>query len=205
MQVAETQIAQRLEAMTEINDTIDSDLITGSKADLTYKNGYTFSFGLRVAISILSVFGVFAIVSGGPGYIIGPIILFFGSYALTSTYGTDVSLSNNYVRVYSSSYGIKRGKWVPTVLMPDITVLKMGKSVGMNQIFGPGEVKLEKAVYEVYVLTANHRKRLLLCETESGKTAFETAKMLADKMEKNLVQFNPIISQRTRNMRYERH
>lgn len=191
--------------MNELKDTLDSGSITESKADITFKNGFSFGQGLRIALGILGFFGLMALISGGAGFIIGPIIVSISAYVLTSTYGTEISLSNNYVRAYTRSFGIKRGKWVPTVLLPDMTVLKMGKAMGMNQVFGPGEVKIESTVYEVYLLSANHRKRILLKETTDGKEAFIVAQELSEKMGKNLVAFNPVISKATRARRYERH
>jgi len=191
--------------MTDLKDTLDAGLITSSKVDIKYRNGYVFSKALRIAISFFTVVGLGALFSGGAGYIIGPILLFFGLYALTAHYGTEISLNNNYVKSYSSSFGVKKGKWKPTLLLTDISVLKMGKTVHMQQSFGTSSVQLDNNMYEVYLLAPNHRKRMLLRETNSGKEAIETAQYLSEKMNKNLVEYNPQISQRTKNMRYERH
>jgi hypothetical protein len=191
--------------MDELRDALDSSSITDSVIDITYHNGYTFSLGLRIAISFLGVFGIFAIISGGYGYVLGPPILLFTFYAHTSTFGMDISLSNNYIREYSKSFWYKRGKWVPTQLLPDITILKMGKSIGVNHMYSEKTAQFTKTVYSVWILSANHRKRLLVRETESAATAYEVAVFLAEKMGKNLVDFNPVISQATRAKRYERH
>lgn len=190
----------------DIDDAIDSAALTNSKADIRYRNGFSFSSILRISSAIFALLGLIAIISGGAGYILGPIFIVIGIYVNSSTYGTEISMSNNYIRVYSTSFGIKKGKWQSTALLPDICILKMGKSVSVNHIFGAGAVTLEgDAVYEVYVLTVNHRKRLLLCETSSAKEAGEKARFLAEKMQKNFTTFNPIISEKTRSMRYERH
>ncbi|MFT5821213.1 MAG: hypothetical protein ACI8ZM_002462 [Crocinitomix sp.] len=191
--------------MDDLKDTLDSSSITDSVVDVQYHNGYTFSFGLRIAISFLGLFGLFAVFSGGPGYLLGPPILLFTFYAHTSTFGTDVSFSNNYIREYSKSFWIKRGKWKPTVLLPDITILKMGKSIGVNHVYSEKTTQITKTVYSVSVLSANHRKRVLIRETESAADCYEVAVFLSEKMSKNLVDFNPVISQATRDKRYERH
>ena len=191
--------------MDELKETLDSSSITDSVSDVTYHNGYTFSFGLRVAISFLGLFGLFAIISGGPGYVLGPPILFFSLYAHTSTFGTDVSFNNNYIREYSKSFWFKRGKWKSTVLLPDITILKMGKSIGVNHVYSEKTSQVTKNVYSVWVLSANHRKRVLIRETESAVDSYEVAVYLSELMGKNFVDFNPVISQATRAKRYERH
>lgn len=189
-----------------MDEIIDSNSITDSKADIRYRNGYAFSLVLRVSSGIFAVLGLIAIISGGAGYILGPIFVLTGIYVNTSTYGTEISLSNNYIRIYSTSFGVKKGKWQSTVLLPDICILKIGRKTSASHIFGAGSVQLEDdGVYEVYLLTANHRERLLLRETKEGKEAAETGRFLAVKMKKNLTTFNPVISERTKTMRYERH
>jgi hypothetical protein len=191
--------------MANLDETLDSGSITDSVVDKSYIHGFTFSSGLRIAISFLGVFGLPAIYSGGPGYLIGPPMIFFAIYVHTSITGTDISFENAYVREFSKSFWIKKGKWVPTNLLPDITILKSGKSIGVNHIYSEKTARYTKAQYSVYLLSANHRKRVLMHETESATTAHETAVHLAQKMDKNLVEFNPVISKATLAKRYERH
>lgn len=191
--------------MSNTNDTLDSGSITDSVIDISYDNGFTFSSGLRIAMTLLGLIGCYAIYDGAIGYIIGPPIVLFSIYAHTSKTGTDVSFENNYIREYSKSFWIKKGKWIPTGLLPDITILKMGKSIGINHVYSEKTAQTTKTVYSVCVLSANHRKRILICETTSGKKAHKTALFLAEKMDKKLKDFNPIISKATLAKRYERH
>lgn len=191
--------------MNSKNDIIDAAQIIRADIDLSYRNGYAFSRGLRATLGFLGFLGLLAILSGDSGLIIGPIILVIAIYILTSTYGTEITLEKNYIRNYTTSFGIKKGKWLPSLNYPDITILKTGKGVQMNQVFGPGKVELKEDVYEIHLLSANHRKRILIKEVKNLKDAFILAEELANKMDKNLVQFNPKISQATLNRRYERH
>lgn len=186
-------------------ETLDSDAIENCTPDLVFKNGYSFGTPIRYAMGGILFLCFFLILSGGNGLIVGPILAIMASYILTSTYGTEVSLENKYVRNYTSSYGIKKGKWKSTLMLPDISILKMGNSVAFNQIYGPGSVRLDDHVYEIYLLSANHRKRILLKTCASGKNAFIAAEELSLKLEKNLVPFNPKISKATLRKRYERH
>lgn len=191
--------------MNQDRETIDSDEITLSNADINYRNGYSFTPGLRITMSVLALFSVLAIVSGGNGYIIGPPLLLLALYIVTSTYGTQISLKNKYIKPYTSSFGIKKGKWISTILMPDITVLKMGKSVVLKHTFGAADLHLDNEIFEVYLLSKNHRKKILLFETKSYNEAYLVANELAEKMNKNLNKFNPVISAATRSKRYNRH
>lgn len=191
--------------MNQDRETIDSDEITLSNADINYRNGYSFTPGLRITMSVLALFSVLAIVSGGNGYIIGPPLLLLALYIVTSTYGTQISLKNKYIKPYTSSFGIKKGKWISTILMPDITVLKMGKSVVLKHTFGAADLHLVNEIFEVYLLSKNHRKKILLFETKSYNEAYLVANELAEKMNKNLNKFNPVISAATRSKRYNRH
>lgn len=185
--------------MSEDDKIIDGDSITNSKADLTIPNGYSFGPATRMTAIGLLIFGCFAFYMGGGGYFIGPTIIVASLFALTAKHGTEISYSNNYIREYSVSFGFKTGKWIPTIMLPDITVLKLGKKAGVAS-FRTGGIALERdaSVNEVYLLSANHRKRILVKVCQSQKEGVEFAKELAQKMGKNFVAFNPPVSEKSK-------
>ena len=84
--------------MNNQQEIIDSNSITDSIVDISYDHGHTFSLGLRVAMTLFGLIGIFAIYDGGYGYFIGPPIILIALYSHTTRTGTDISLENNYIR-----------------------------------------------------------------------------------------------------------
>jgi hypothetical protein len=177
---------------------LDEEL-TNCKADLKFHNGYGFGSTTRGVAGVLILLGVFAIISGGAGFFIGPVITLACIYALTSTYGTEISLSNQHVREYHTAFGIKSGKWVPTSTFPDIAVMRIGKSKGVvNYRTGGTALEVDASANEVYLLSANHRAKILLRTCKSKSEAEKFATEIAEKMNKKFVTFNPVISEKTK-------
>jgi len=185
--------------MIENDKIIDGDSITNSKADISISNGFSFGPATRAMAVAMLILGFFAFFMGGGGYFIGATIIMASLFALTAKHGTEISFSNNYIREYSWSFGFKTGKWIPTIMLPDITVMKLGKKAGIVGI-RTGGITMERdvSVNEVYLLSANHRKRILVKVCQSQKEGVEFAKEIAQKMGKNFVAFNPPVSEKTK-------
>lgn len=96
-------------------------------------------------------------------------------------------------------FGIKSGKWESSLLLPDLCVLKIGKtqSVANSRTGGIG-TDMDVSKNEVYLLSANHRKKILIKTCDSKAKAVAFAEDLAQKMGKNFVEFNPKISEQTK-------
>lgn len=188
--------------MTSIEDTLDHLALTDFKTDLYFKNGFTFGLGLRITAAIGGLIGIVFIVLGELGYLAGPIFILVAIYTLTSTEGTEISLSNNGVRGYTTSFGYKKGKWKTTHYFTDVCLLKNGLAVNYETF----EDRQNKPfAYELFLLTSDHRQRFYLTSFDNKKTAVDTAKKVAIEMRKTLKIYQPTISERTRQLRYERH
>jgi len=184
---------------------------SNSKADLTIDNGFSFGPATRAAAWAFIAFGIMAIYWGGGGIFFGVLVSLAGIFALTSKHGTQVSFSNNYIREYSVVFGVKSGKWKSTIALPDLTVMKLGRKREVGNFIPsmPGSTlatgfEMDATVNEIYLLTADHRKRVLIKVCKSTKEAFAFAKDLAAKMEKNLVSFNPKISEASKAIKARR-
>ncbi len=185
--------------MSKKDQLVDNDHISNSKADISISNGFSFGPATRFVSALLAVFGVFALLTGGPGLFVGPVITLMALFALTSKFGTEISLANNYIREYGSVFGIKSGKWESSLMLPDLCVLKIGKtqSVANSRTGGIG-TDMDVSKNEVYLLSANHRKKILIKTCDSKAKAVAFAEDLAQKMGKNFVEFNPKISEQTK-------
>lgn len=194
--------------MHKDTDLIDNESITNHSADITVKNGFSFSSITRTLGVCLLVLSLLAISSGGGGLIIGSVIFLASLFAITSTHGVEISLSTNYIREYSSAFGIKSGKWQSTLLLPDICILTIGKTVtmpggsmAMGTMVGASNIELDATKTEVYLMSANHRKRVLIKICKSKREADSFAQELAQKMNKRLAVFNPQISEQSKRKR----
>jgi hypothetical protein len=181
-----------------------------SVADITVDNGFNFGPATRTGAWLFAAFGLYGIYMGGGGIFFGVFLLLAAIFALTSKHGVQISLSNNYIREYSSVFGIKSGKWKSTLGLTDITVIKLGKKIRMGNFLPAvvatpvGSIEIDASVNEVYLLTADHRKRILVKVCKSAKEGFEFAKEISSRMGKNLVNFNPKISEATKAMKARR-
>jgi hypothetical protein len=185
--------------MSSTDTLVDNDHITNSKADISIDNGFSFGPATRIVAVALIIFGVLALLSGGPGFFLGPLVLLAALFAVTSKHGVEISFSNNYMREYGQALGIKTGKWMSTITLPDIAVLRLAKRQGVvNPATGGMAMDRDVSANEVYILSANHRKKVLLKVCKSKNEAEEFAKMLAGKMGKNFVPFNPVVSESTK-------
>lgn len=145
--------------------------------------------------------GIIFITLGGLGYFAGPLFILTTVYTLTSLNGTEFSTKNGYVKAYTSSFGIKKGKWMPTLYLTDICVLRLGTAVNEEDSKDfPG-----KRVYELFLMTPDHRKRFFVSATDTQLEAFKIAEDLALKLRKKLSYYHPVVSESTLNKRYERH
>ena len=177
---------------------LDDKGITAHQADIEIKNGFSFTLNLRIAASVFAVVGFAAILSGGPGFVIGPPILLGCLFLLTSRHGTEISLETNYVREYNEKFFIfKTGKWLPISAFSDICILKLGKTRAPSDITGAVSSKFDASKNEVYLMTHDHRKRFLLKICDSLHDATEFAEEMAEKLDKKISKFNPQISSKT--------
>ncbi len=175
------------------------------RAELTYNNGAIFNQTMRILFGIFCLLLLLGDLALNPVAILVSFVFFpICIYILTAYHGTDLSFTDFAVRPYTSSYGVKKGKWESTNLLPDISVLANSAGVVMSNMYAGGHTVLKTKIYQVVLLSANHRKKVIVCEKTDPDQAFEVAKMLAEKMNKKIVEFNPVISQQTMDRRYRR-
>lgn len=179
-------------------ETLDSDSISNHKAELSISNGMSFDSRIMVAAVIGVLLALAMLLSGGPGYLFGPALLFGSSFVFTSSYGTDISLTTNYAREYNKRFGFKTGKWLPMAAYSDIVILKIGRSQKTSDFTGAVSTKIDVSKNEVYLMTHDHRKRLLLKVCNSYEDAIKFSEEISNKLDKKVAVFNPKLTQKTR-------
>ena len=187
------------------DELIDNGPITEHHVDISYANGNSFGATTRILAGIFLVFGLMLPISGGGGLILGPVLIFASAFVLTSSHGVDVCFETKYIREYHKRFFIKSGEWKSTYSYPDICILKLGKSKVHSDISGGVSTQIDVSKNEVYLMTPNHRKRMLIKICNSVREAVKVAEFLAEKLDKKVTQFNPELSEKTKQrMRYGR-
>ncbi|MEO9531912.1 MAG: hypothetical protein ABJG68_15835 [Crocinitomicaceae bacterium] len=181
------------------DELIDNGSISEHTVDLTYKNGLSFTGNTRLLGFIVILMGPIAIFTGDvAGLVIGPVLVLGGGFVLTSQYGTDICLSNKYVREYNKVFFIKTGKWRTTAPYTDICITKIGKTQTRADMTGAVSTEIDVSKNEVYLFTSDHRKRFLLKVCKSAKEAAKIADELAEKLDKKVAIFSPKLSSATK-------
>lgn len=181
------------------NELLDDESISNHQVDKSISNGSSFDNRMIFFGVGMLIFGVLALSGGNAGFILGPILLLAGGFILTSQQGVDLSLSTNYFREYHQRFFLfKSGKWLPLSAFSDICVLKIGRSKTVGDLTGTVTTDLDASKNEVFLMTHDHRKRLLIKSCNSFKEADQFAKNLAEELGKNYTKYNPKLTEKTR-------
>ncbi|HEY6160536.1 MAG TPA: hypothetical protein VI112_04915 [Bacteroidia bacterium] len=130
-------------------------------------------------------------------FIFGTLLTVVSAFAATLGSGVYIDTANRKMKQYSSSFGIKRGEWRGMEAYPFLTLFK-SNLVSSVQSRGGATLNLAETVFDVYLLSANHRERILVYSCESKEKADQMARVLGKKLEKQVVIYNPKSSSRRR-------
>lgn len=192
------KLSAQLIAIVMSEDLIDNAGSKEHSADISYKNGMSFSGMTRFFGVALLIVGFSALVSGSiAGFVIGLVLIGGGGFICTSSYGTDISTSTNHAREYHQIFYIKTGKWKTIAPYSDLCVIKIGKTAKRTDLTGANSTGLDKSKNEVYLMTYDHRKRFLVKVCNTVREANEESEFLADALDKKVAAFNPKISEAT--------
>jgi hypothetical protein len=180
------------------NETLDGYAKTDHQPELSISNGRSFDSKIVFAAVVAIILSIPMLISGGPGYVIGPVLFFGGLFVLTSSYGTDMSFTTNYARQYNKLFGFKSGKWLPISAFTDIVILKISRSQKASDITGAVSTDIDISKNEVYLMTYDHRKRFLLKVCKSYQEALQFSEEMSKKLDKKVAVFNPQVSEKTK-------
>lgn len=163
------------------------------------KNRIGFSFMMPILIV-----GVTATIAGLVTAIQTPLLgiglALIGSFIWSSSYGIQINVDQNKFREYASMFGIKYGEWKALEKTPFISVVK-GRSGMTVYSRSNRSTSVIDDRYEVCLLNNSHRKRVVIQKFEDKSKALEYANQIASKLDKSVVQFNPVVSQKTKSRR----
>lgn len=167
------------------------DQILRNRISLSFPNPIVFIGTLTLVFSILIIIKY-------------PLVSFFlfmmGLFLSTSSYGTEIDLSDGKFRSYARYFGFKTGKWNQLNTMSCIAVLL---SQNGYRAYGRSNqsTSLSQIKYDVCLLSKSHRERFVIQKFKTKDEAVVYAQKLEILLGFNLTTFNPTISQKTSNRR----
>lgn len=180
---------------------LDNHEITNHSAEISIKNGHSFTTFVRYFSLVFVLFGFAIILSLTiTSVLVGVVIVTAALFIFSSEYGTDISVTSNYIREYHKRFFfLKTGnKWIPLSPFSDVCILRIKKTRQLSDVYGVSSNAIDATKNEVYVMTHDHRRRFLVKICNSQQEAIEFATTFAKKFDKTFSEFNPKISETTK-------
>lgn len=164
---------------------------------IKYRHGFSFAMPIVLTGFGITIIGLATLID--LSFVALGLIL-FGTFMWSSNYGVQIDQNNNRFREYGSIFGIKSGKWYPLDKLPFISIMKARDGLIMYSMINQPTKAIDDR-FGVYLLSESHRKKVLLKKFEDRDLAKEYSIQMTTKLNKELVQFNPVVSQKTRERR----
>lgn len=162
--------------------------------------GFFFPLPVIIIGTLISFIGLISLIKITIfGILLIPMLLLF----ITSTYGIDIDYKNKLYREYESYLGFKRGNWKNLDELSFITVLKSRKGMAFYSQSNR-RTSLMDDNFEVYLLNETHRRKILIQKFDNKELAKKYTVKISPLIDKEIVQFNPVVSKKTRNRRNSR-
>lgn len=129
---------------------------------------------------------------------LGLLFLIFPILAYTSQFGTEFSEDLKSICHFSLLLGFKKkSSFTDLKTYTDLVIIKLGRSRGVNSFYTGRSISFDDSHHEIYVMTPNHRNRILVKVCQNKAEATDIAKVLSEKLNRKLVDFNPLISEKS--------
>lgn len=135
--------------------------------------------------------------------ILGFIILAISTFIWSTSYGFETNKFSGQFREYGRTFGIKWGKWQNLDQFPDMTILTLKEGLTVRSRSNVSLTVVEN-YYGIYLLTSSHRTKILVNKFKDLEEAKDFITPIALSLKKEVVQYNPAISERTRMRRGNR-
>ena len=154
---------------------------------IKFDHGHSFPAPLRIGGGLFTLFGIIGVIELS---VFALALLLVGLYILSSRTGMILDTENRRFMEYTELFMIKRGKWKELIGYPDLAVLRIQYGA-RTMTRGMQQIDNKEVYFEVFMLTANHRKRVLISKHPDIASAQEKAKELAGLLGLNYVKFQP--------------
>jgi hypothetical protein len=128
----------------------------------------------------------------------GVVIVIVGCLLSFTPWGTQLDPEKKLYRTYTSLLGLKTGKWSSLKSYPFIAILSGRTSETIHGGRTPASVTISEKYYDIYLLSASHRDRLLVKRFKDSEQSKKEIRTFAKQLGVEIVAFNPKVSQATR-------
>ena len=127
------------------------------------------------------------------------LFLIFPILAYTSQFGAEFSADLKQLSHFSLLLGLKkRGNYTDLEFYTDLVIIKLGRSQAVSSFYTGRAVSFDDSKHEIYLMTPDHRHRTLVKVCKSKADAIDSAYILSKKLNRKLVEFNPRISEKSK-------
>jgi hypothetical protein len=161
------------------------------------RQGSSFAFPIIIGGVVLTIIGLISAIENP---LIGLFLVIIGSFFWSGSYGFQINPETDKFREYGSFYGIRSGKWKPLNSTPFISILRGKSGTRIHSMSNRSTADINE-FHQVCLLSETHRTRYTVKKFKSKEQALEYAESLSSQLNKPIVKFNPVVSQRTRNRR----
>ncbi len=163
-----------------------------------HKFGFTFPTHIIIAGYILMVMGLFIALT----YLVaGLSFAFVGTFLSFTKNGILFNPTAKTYRSYTSYLGIKMGKWQSYESYPFLAILRRTISKSRTSRMGVSKEVARDTYFDIFLLNKTHRVKLLINRQKGQDEAKLLARDLAEKLNVEYVDYNPVLSAKTRGMR----
>ncbi len=167
---------------------------------IVYDEGRSFPIGGVVIGWMFFVVGILMLVGnpflGAPMTILGSIMAFTKSMTL-------IDVEKNRIKKGASFLGFKFGEWIDYSKFPFIAVLRIDVKTKMLSR-GNAEANLKDVYYNINLLSDYHRNKVLILKFSDKEKAITEARIISEKLEKELVEYRPVLSRKNQDRRRKR-
>jgi hypothetical protein len=164
---------------------------------ITHRIGFSFMPPIIIAGVAVTLAGLITIMESP---ILGIGIALAGSFIWSGSYGIQIDVEQNKFREYASMFGIKYGEWKSLEKTPFISVVKGRSGMTVYSRSNRSTSVIDNR-FEVCLLNSSHRTRVVIQKFKDKSQAMEYANEIASKLNKSVVQYNPVVSQKTKSRR----
>ncbi len=155
---------------------------------------------LGVVFSVVSIIaGIYLLIDAAEEsyYIVGGLLCLVGLFILTAFEGLVINVGEKKVLKYTTTFGIKKGKWIEVGGYSAISLLS-NKVSHNRSVRGVNPTKFTDMLYKVVLLNNDYSKRFVIFESLNQESATTKLKEIQSLLELENVRYNPPVAKKRR-------
>ena len=156
--------------------------------------------------SIALLLGYLLIAAGFVAFNLAPYlaiaVILLGGFISFTRNGIKLDPTTKKYKSYTSYFGIKVGNWESYEKYPYITIMSRRLSSTINTKIH--SMAIQDIYFDVCLLTESHRQNILLKRTKDKDEAMAELEKLTGVLQVEPAAYDPVVSERTRNRRFQR-